>query len=135
VKVLVVEDDPRTAALLADGLRLFGLDTDVAQTGIEGLARVIRSDVDIVLLDLDLPDIDGWDVLREARRVVPDLPVLVLTGRDGIDDRVTGLELQADDYLTKPFAFDELVARIHARLRTHREPEDTVRRPTDQTRS
>jgi len=118
MKVLVVEDEPRTASLLVRGLRLFGFEAEVAPTGIDGLRQVIQSDIDIVLLDLGLPDIDGWEVLREARRVEPGLPVIVLTARDGIDDRVAGLELGADDYVTKPFAFEELVARIRARLRT-----------------
>lgn len=127
MKVLVVEDDPRTASLLADGLRLFGFEAQLASTGIDALGQVIRSDVDIVLLDLGLPDIDGWDVLRETRRVEPGLPVIVLTARDGIDDRVAGLDLGADDYVTKPFAFEELVARIRARLRARVDAGSVVR--------
>mgnify|MGYP000135481901 CR=1 FL=1 len=127
MNVLVVEDDPRTASLLDDGLRLFGFDAQVARTGIDALGRVIRGDVDVLLLDLGLPDIDGWEVLRETRRVEPGLPVIVLTARDGIDDRVAGLDLGADDYVTKPFVFEELVARIRARLRARMDAGSVVR--------
>jgi two-component system, OmpR family, copper resistance phosphate regulon response regulator CusR len=119
MKVLVVEDEDLIASFLLKGLRASGYAVDRASKGAEALE--LAGDADLVILDLGLPDMDGLDVLRalRERRIVA--PVIVLTARGDIDDRVRGLDLGADDYLPKPFAFDELLARIRARLRPERD--------------
>jgi two-component system, OmpR family, response regulator len=122
VRLLVVEDEARIASFLLKGLRAHGYAVQVAHTGRDGLRLADDLHPDGVILDLGLPDIDGIDVLRQLRRRHPALPVLVLTARDQVRDKVEGLDLGADDYLTKPFAFDELLARLRARLR----PRDAV---------
>jgi len=115
--VLLIEDEPKTAAYLARGLREQGFVADVAEDGADGLALALGGMYDLVILDVMLPTMDGWQVLRELRRQPRPLPVLLLTARDAVSDRVKGLELGADDYLVKPFAFSELLARVRAVLR------------------
>jgi DNA-binding response OmpR family regulator len=117
MRLLIIEDETRIAGFLLKGLRAHGYAVEVARTGREGLRLADDADLDGVILDLGLPDIDGIEVLRQLRGRDKALPVLVLTARDQLRDKVQGLDLGADDYLTKPFAFDELLARLRARLR------------------
>jgi len=114
MKVLLIEDNEGMLAALEQGLREDGIVVVAAGDGASGLARAAQSDLDLIVLDLGLPDRDGLDVLRELRRRQPGVPVLVLTARDGVESRVQALDLGADDYLLKPFAFAELLARIRA---------------------
>ena len=116
MNVLLVEDEDRIASFVEKALRRRGFDVRRVVTGGEALAAV-SADVDIVVLDLGLPDIDGLDVLRAVRKSWASLPVVILSARGDVNDRVAGLDLGADDYVPKPFAIDELVARIRARLR------------------
>jgi DNA-binding response OmpR family regulator len=117
VKLLVVEDEERIASFLAKGLRAHGYAVEWARTGQEALRFGIEPDVSLVILDLMLPDLDGLEVLAGLRSRGATVPVLVLSARAQVADRVRGLDLGADDYLTKPFAFEELLARVRARLR------------------
>lgn len=117
MRVLVVEDNEKMLAALDQGLREDGIDVVAAVDGAGALTRATRSDLDLVVLDLGLPDRDGMDVLRELRRGQSHMPVLVLTARDALASRVEALEIGADDYLIKPFAFAELLARIRALVR------------------
>jgi two-component system, OmpR family, copper resistance phosphate regulon response regulator CusR len=128
MRLLVVEDEPKTAAFLRKGLAEHGCTVDVARTGDDGLRLAQSGDYDLVVLDVMLPGRDGWSVLTELRRAGRPVPVLVLTARDAIRDRVKGLELGADDYLVKPFAFAELLARVRAlRRRAAGQPPEGVR--------
>jgi DNA-binding response OmpR family regulator len=117
MKVLVVEDEVRIASFLIRGLRAQGYAVDHVGTGEEALRGARDPELDLMILDLGLPDIDGTEVLRRLRDGGSRLPIVVLTARGDVTDRVEGLDLGADDYLTKPFAFDELLARIRARIR------------------
>ena len=117
MKVLVVEDEPKTAAYLRTGLVENGFVVDVVRRGDNALHAAATSTYDIILLDVMLPLLDGWSVLAGLRATGNVTPVLFLTARDGVQDRVKGLELGADDYLVKPFAFSELLARIRSILR------------------
>ena len=114
MRVLVVEDHVRMADVLRRGLIEAGMSVDVAANGTDALWRATESEYDAVVLDLGLPDVDGLDVLRRMRADGNWAPVLVLTARDGLSDRVAGLDLGADDYLVKPFALAELLARLRA---------------------
>jgi two-component system response regulator RegX3 len=114
VRILVVEDDRGVAVSLADGLTDAGFDVSHAATGQAALDAEATDDVDVVLLDLGLPDMDGRDVCRELRSRASNVPIIMLTARSDEFDRVLGLELGADDYVTKPFSVRELVARIRA---------------------
>lgn len=116
-RVLVVEDDAEIAAFLAQGLKEEGLSVTVARDGATGRASLDASSWDLVILDWWLPGADGMTLLREYRSAGKKTPVLFLTARDGLVERVAGLNAGADDYLCKPFAFEELVARVHALLR------------------
>ena len=117
MKLLVVEDEAHIAAFLEKGLTAHGYDVEWTRTGAEGLKRGTAPDTALVILDLKLPDIDGLDVLAGLRERGAMVPVLIVSARGEVDDRVRGLDLGADDYLPKPFAFEELLARVRARLR------------------
>jgi DNA-binding response OmpR family regulator len=118
VKLLVVEDEARIAAFLEKGLTAHGYAVEWAATGAEALRLGAARDVALVILDLMLPGLDGLDVLAGLRERGATMPVLILSARGQVDDRVRGLDLGADDYLAKPFAFTELLARVRARLRS-----------------
>lgn len=117
MKLLVVEDEQRVASFLVKGLRANGYGVEWVSTGRDALRRAVDADVCMVILDLGLPDLDGLDVLESLRKRGATVPVLVLSARGRVNDRVKGLDLGADDYLAKPFAFEELLARIRANLR------------------
>lgn len=114
MRILLIEDNERLVLALEQGLREDGIEVVSAGEGGTALARAARGDLDLIVLDLGLPDRDGMDVLRELRDGQPHVPVLVLTARDAVEARVQALDLGADDYLLKPFAFAELLARIRA---------------------
>ena len=117
MKLLVIEDETKTAAYLRKGLSEHGMVVDVAQDGEDGLHLGLTCDYDLIVLDIMLPLRDGWSVISELRRAGRLTPVLILTARDAVAERVKGLELGADDYLVKPFAFSELLARVQSVLR------------------
>ena len=117
MRILLVEDSERLQRSLGTGLRRAGYAVDVTGTGTDGLWRATTTDYDVIILDVMLPGIDGLSVLRQLREKGHNTHVLLLTARDTVDDRVTGLRAGADDYLVKPFAFDELLARIEALIR------------------
>lgn len=117
MRILLVEDNERMVETLVQGLHEESIDVAAVGDGVAALARASRADVDLVVLDLGLPDRDGMDVLRDLRVEHPHMPVLVLTARDAVEARVQALDLGADDYLLKPFAFAELLARIRALAR------------------
>jgi two-component system response regulator MprA len=123
VKVLVVDDDPAVSGALNRALRLEGYEVSLAVDGPESLEEIAVRPPDAVILDIGLPVMDGLEVCRRLRNAGNDTPVLMLTARDAINDRVQGLDAGADDYLVKPFALAELLARLRALLR--RRPEDT----------
>jgi two-component system response regulator MprA len=117
VKILVIDDDPAVSASLERALRLEGYDVTTAPDGGSGLESLALAPPDAVILDLGLPDIDGLEVCKRMRSARDDTPVLMLTARDAVNDRVQGLDAGADDYLVKPFALAELLARLRALLR------------------
>jgi len=117
VRVLVVEDSPSLQSSIGRGLRKSGYAVDACGDGVTALARVRETDYDVILLDLLLPQMDGWSVLRRLREAGNQTHVLILSARSEVDDRVQGLRLGADDYLGKPFRFDELLARVDALTR------------------
>ena len=125
MKILVVEDEPKTGIYLKQGLVEAGFVVDLVANGLDGLHLALTEAHDLAILDVMLPGIDGWQVLQGIRRAGKEMPVLFLTARDQVEDRVKGLELGADDYLVKPFAFSELLARVRTLLRRGRarEPE------------
>jgi DNA-binding response OmpR family regulator len=116
-RVLIVEDEPRIASFLQKGLKAAGYATTVVADGIDAVAYARSEDIDLVILDLGLPGQDGLAALAQIRARGERMPVIVLTARDQVPDRVAGLDQGADDYLTKPFSFEELLARVRARLR------------------
>src|SRR5580658_3701330 len=117
MKILVIEDEVKTAKFLKKGLAEAGYVIDVAADGLEGLHLAREVDFDLVILDVMLPALDGWQVLRRLREVEQKALVLLLTARDAVHERVRGFELRADDYLVKPFAFSDLLARVRSLLR------------------
>jgi two-component system copper resistance phosphate regulon response regulator CusR len=125
MRILVVEDEKKTAAFLAKGLREAGFAVDVAPDGETGSDQVRAKKFDLLIVDIMLPHKDGWEMVAELRRDRVRTPILFLTARDSVRDRVKGLELGADDYLVKPFAFAELLARVRSVLRRapQRQPE------------
>ncbi|MGH2808568.1 MAG: response regulator transcription factor [Actinomycetota bacterium] len=125
-RILIVEDETRISSFLSKGLKSNGYATSVVGTGEDALSMTQTGEFDLMILDIGLPDIDGFEVLQRLRSRDKDLPVVILTARDAVRDTVSGLEGGADDYVTKPFSFDELLARIRARLRAERTPEETV---------
>ena len=131
MKILIVEDEPKTGDYLRQGLAEAGFVVDLARDGLDGLHLALNGDYALVVLDVMLPGLDGWGVLQTLRRGGREMPVLFLTARDQVEDRVRGLELGADDYLVKPFAFSELLARVRTLLRRGRSKEPDVRRAAD----
>ena len=125
MKILIVEDERKTGDYLKQGLSEAGFVADLARDGLDGLHLALTGDHDLLVLDVMLPKLNGWQVLSEIRHKGKHLPVLFLTARDQVEDRVKGLEFGADDYLVKPFAFSELLARVRVLLRRGRtnEPE------------
>ena len=117
MRLLIVEDEAMAANYLAQGLAESGFVADVAPTGSDGLHLALTGDYALILLDVMLPEMDGWTVFARLRAAGKETPVLFLTARDAVHDRVKGLELGADDYLVKPFAFSELLARVRNVLR------------------
>lgn len=115
--ILIVEDEPHIAAFISRGLTAAGYATVVVDDGADGLEAALRGDVDLVLLDVGLPTMDGFEVLRELRARDTVLPVIMLTARSSTRDTVDGLDAGASDYMSKPFTFDELLARVRSRLR------------------
>lgn len=127
-RILVAEDEERIASFIEKGLRANGFTTTVAAEGNDALALARSGSFDLVILDLGLPGKDGFDILRELRERDRRTPVIILTARDSVTDTVAGLEGGADDYVSKPFRFEELLARVRVRLRDERTPETTVLR-------
>ena len=125
MKILIVEDEVKTGDYLRQGLTEAGFVVDLARDGLDGLHLALNGEYELVVLDVMLPTLDGWGILQTLRRNNRAMPVLFLTARDQVEDRVRGLELGADDYLVKPFAFAELLARVRTLLRRGRshEPE------------
>jgi two-component system copper resistance phosphate regulon response regulator CusR len=117
LKILIVEDEVKTGKYLKQGLSEAGYVVDLCRDGLDGLHVALNEAYDLIVLDVMLPGMDGWQVLRGVRQAGKDVPVLFLTARDDVTDRVKGLELGADDYLVKPFAFSELLARVRTLLR------------------
>ncbi len=117
MKLLIIEDEVKTAAYLKKGLSEQGFVVDVALTGDLGLELIQQTRYDLLILDVMLPGLDGWSILSRLREAKTELPVLMLTARDAVEDRVRGLNGGADDYLAKPFAFSELLARVRTLLR------------------
>ncbi len=117
MRILLVEDEPNAAKMLAKGLREETYAVDVAENGETASEQAFINDYDLIILDIMLPGKDGFDVCREIRAAGSAVPILMLTARDAVEDRIEGLDTGADDYLTKPFDFDELLARVRALLR------------------
>jgi DNA-binding response OmpR family regulator len=127
-RILIAEDEPRLASFLEKGLRANGFVTTVVGDGVSASTMARDDEFDLLVLDLGLPGRDGTVVLRELRAAGQRMPVVILTARDDVSDTVAGLEGGADDYVTKPFRFEELLARVRARLRDERSVEPTVLR-------
>jgi DNA-binding response OmpR family regulator len=125
-RILIAEDEPRLASFLEKGLRSNGFVTSVVEDGARASMMARDDEFDLMVLDLGLPGKDGSEVLRELRASGQRMPVIILTARDDVSDKVAGLEGGADDYVTKPFRFEELLARVRARLRDERTVERTV---------
>ena len=120
MKILIVEDEIKTGEYLRQGFREAGFNADLVRTGVDGLHMAQEGDHDLIILDVMLPGMDGWQVLKSLRRNGQEMPVLFLTAKDHVDDRIKGLEVGADDYLVKPFSFAELLARVRTILRRGR---------------
>ena len=131
MRVLIVEDQRKTGDYLRQGLVEEGFVVDVARTGVDGRHLALTGDYDLIILDVMLPQLDGWKVLQAVRRADKRTPVIMLTARAQVEDRVKGLDLGADDYLVKPFAFSELVARVRSILRRGGTREPDVLRAAD----
>lgn len=132
-RILVAEDEERIASFVAKGLRSAGFTPTVVSDGTSALGHALTDDFDLLVLDIGLPELDGFSVLRRLREKRCAIPVIMLTARDSIDDTVAGLEGGADDYMSKPFRFEELLARIRLRLREERAPEVSALRLGDLT--
>jgi two-component system copper resistance phosphate regulon response regulator CusR len=133
LRILVIEDDPKTANALFEGLRREGYNAALARTGTDGLSQLTAATFDLVVLDWMLPGHDGIEIIKRARSQGDRTPILLLTARDTVEDRVTGLDSGADDYLIKPFAFAELLARIRVLLRRGSAVEITRKQISDLT--
>jgi DNA-binding response OmpR family regulator len=131
MRILIIEDEQKIAHALEDGLVADGYSVEACPSGEEGFYRLSTETFDLLILDLGLPGRDGLDILRSLRRQGMSIPVLILTARDKLEDRVGGLESGADDYLVKPFAVPELLARVHALLRRRARDAETRLRVED----
>jgi len=131
MRILVVEDDKAVASFVKRGLESEQYAVDVAADGEDAQTLIEAANFDLIILDLGLPKVDGLDVLKHIRNRRPSPPVLILSGRARVEDRVKGLDLGADDYLTKPFSFSELAARVRALLRRNPKPLDIILRVGD----
>ncbi len=132
MKILIVEDEIKTGDYLKQGLSESGFVVDLARDGNNGLHLAKTGDYDLLILDVMLPELNGWQVLQQLRQAEKQTPVLFLTAKDQVEDRVKGLELGADDYLIKPFAFSELLARVRSLLRRGKQQlESSVLRVAD----
>ena len=126
MKILIVEDETKTGDYLKKGLQEAGYSVDLARDGVDGLHLATTGGYELIILDVMLPGLSGWDVVERMRDRGQDLPVLFLTAKEDVEDRVKGLEMGADDYLVKPFAFSELLARVRTLLRRGRSREQTA---------
>ena len=135
MRLLVIEDEKKVASFIKKGLEEEHYAVDVAYDGEEGLYLTETNDYDLVILDLMIPKIHGWEVLKRIRAKRNNVPILVLTARDSVEDKVKGLDSGCDDYLTKPFAFAELLARIRALLRREKAEKEPILRIADLTLS
>jgi two-component system copper resistance phosphate regulon response regulator CusR len=131
MRILLIEDEKKTAAFLEKGLREAGFTVEVARDGEKGLEMARGSAFDLLIVDVMLPKKDGWGVVSELRKSGVRTPILFLTARDDVSDRVKGLEMGGDDYLVKPFAFSELMARVRSLLRRSSAPSDDQLRVAD----
>lgn len=129
--MLIIEDEEKASAQLKKGLAEANIFTDVANDGLQGLALAQKKEYDLILLDVMLPGISGWEVLKKLRAAGCATPIIMLTALDSVNDRVTGLQLGADDYLIKPFAFSELLARVQSVLRRGTEIKPDLLRVAD----
>lgn len=125
-RILIAEDEARISSFLQKGLRAHGLSTTVVTDGVEALTFARSGEFDLMVLDIGLPRLDGFTVLQALRNGSSTLPVIILTARDGVEDTVAGLRGGADDYMAKPFRFDELLARVQLRLQAHTGTQPTV---------
>ena len=125
--ILIVEDEPRIVAFLTKGLKAAGFAPHTTSTGLEAVELALQTNFDLIILDVGLPDIDGFEVLQRLRGQGVTAPVIMLTARSSVADRVAGLEGGADDYMPKPFSFEELLARIRVRLRPEAAGADQMR--------
>ncbi|WP_334073845.1 MULTISPECIES: response regulator transcription factor [Paenibacillus] len=124
--ILVIDDDEKITSMLRRGLAFEGYDVHTARNGAEGLSMVMSADPDLIILDVMMPQIDGFEVCRRLREGGSSVPVLMLTAKDEVENRVKGLDTGADDYLVKPFALEELLARVRALLRRREPTGDTA---------
>ncbi|AQZ47616.1 response regulator MprA [Paenibacillus larvae subsp. larvae] len=127
-KILVIDDDEKITSMLRRGLAFEGYTVEVANDGSQGLRLMMEHDPQLMILDVMMPHVDGWEVCRRVREGGSDVPILMLTAKDEISDRVKGLDIGADDYLVKPFALEELLARVRVLLRRRSERPE---RPTN----
>ncbi|MDD9266270.1 response regulator transcription factor [Paenibacillus sp. GCM10023248] len=119
--IMVIDDDEKITSMLRRGLAFEGYSVETASNGAEGLKQMLKSEPNLLILDVMMPQIDGWEVVRRIRESGSEVPILMLTAKDEISDRVKGLDLGADDYLVKPFALEELLARVRVLLRRRTE--------------
>lgn len=127
--IMVIDDDEKITSMLRRGLAFEGYLVTTAANGLEGLKQMLVTEPQLIILDVMMPQIDGWEVVRRIRESGSEVPILMLTAKDDISDRVKGLDLGADDYLVKPFALEELLARVRVLLRRRAErPEQTNNR-------
>ena len=131
MRILVIEDEKKTASFVERGLREAGFVVDLTDDGEKGLQLALTGRHDLLILDVMLPTRDGWSIVSELRRVNVSMPVLFLTARDSVPDRVKGFDLGADDYLVKPFALSELMARMRSLLRRPQERQEEILRVSD----
>ena len=117
MRILLIEDDKKTARFIVKGMQEAGFAVDHAATGRDGLVQAVAYDYDLLIIDLMLPEMDGVTVIKSLREVKPKVPVIILSAKHSVDSKIAGLDIGADDYLTKPFSFTELLARVHALLR------------------